>query len=144
MTKKDFQRISQRFSSLAESCFHHLEKEFFITFKGSCFISPKPDNCRFYFGRRKKYGFIYSKAIFDIVPALQQHAQNAISFASGRGGNALGNFFLDHPHHFRNAVPVFQHFKKYLAGNVVREIADNRHIIGKQLLQIAFQKIGFQ
>ena len=59
------------FSSLIESGFYHLEKEFFIALYDIILFSSHPDYRGFHFWRRGKYILIYSKQIFYVVICLQ-------------------------------------------------------------------------
>ena len=88
--------------------------------------------------------FVYGKQIFHLIPCLNQNAQDAVCLAARTGGNTFGHFFLNHSGATGNQVFVVQHFKKDLAGYIIRIVTgeDKRSAV-KQLLQFQLQKVIF-
>ena len=85
---------------------------------------------------------MYGEQIFDVVPSLHQHAENAVGLAAFLGGHAFGHLFLHHAHHFYHLFFVFQHLEENLAADVVREIAYDGHVLLPVLAEVGTKEVA--
>ena len=86
--------------------------------------------------------FVYSKQIFDIVPRLNQDAQDTVCLIARCSGYALCHFLLYHTCATGNQLFVVQHLKEDLTGYIIGIVAGQHERVPlKSAVQVHFQKI---
>ena len=117
------ERHAQHFPTLIESGFHNTLEKFFVTTEFGDGISRQSDDGGLHLWRRIEYGGLYREKVFDVVPRLHEHGEDAVSLRAGLGGHAKGDFVLNHARAAGDEVAVVEHFEENLRGNVVGIVA---------------------
>ena len=128
---------------MVEGGFDHFLEEVFVAGEGAAGIAGQADDGAFDFGRGDEGAFADGEEVFDVVPGLEQHRQNAIGFGAGAGSQAFGHLFLNHADHFGDLFPCVQHLKEDLRGDVIGEVADQREGRGEQPREVHLQEVCF-
>ena len=117
------ERNAQHFPALVEGGFHDALEEFFVAAEVGDGASRQADDGGLDFWRRIEHGGFDREKVFDIVPRLHQHGEDAVGFRAGLGGHAEGDFVLNHAGAAGNQIAVVEHFEENLRGNVVGIVA---------------------
>ena len=117
------ERHAQHFPTLVESGFHDALEKFFVTTEFGDGISRESDDGGLNLRRRIENGGLDREKVFDIVPRLHEHGEDAVSLRAGLGGHAEGDFVLNHARAAGDEVAVVEHFEENLRGNVVGIVA---------------------
>jgi len=130
------QRIAQHLAPLTERSLDHAHEQPLVARQPHDAVAAQADDGAFDLGRRVEDLLPYREEVLDVVPRLQQHREDAVLLRSGRAGDPLGHLALDHAHALGDKVAMLQHLEKNLRRDVVREISDHTHSVGKQRAQL--------
>ena len=136
------QRIAQHLAPLTERSLDHAHEQPLVARQPHDAVAAQADDGAFDLGRRVEDLLPYREEVLDVVPRLQQHREDAVLLRSGRAGDPLGHLALDHAHALGDKVAMLQHLEKNLRRDVVREISDHTHSVGKQRAQLHAQEIA--
>ena len=137
------QRVADHLAALVERCFHDADKQSFVVIEVCGGIAAQADDGAFDLRGWIENCLVDREKVFDIVPCLQQHREDAVFLRAGAFGDADGHFLLDHAHAFGNEIAVFENLEEYLRGDVVREVADDLQPLGEAFAQVELQEIAF-
>lgn len=94
-------------------------------------------------GGGREHEGLDGEQVFAVVPGLKKHGEDAAVAVARRGADALGHFLLQHAGGNRYAVAVVKDTEKYLARDIVREIAYQGHVLtGKHGVEVHLQEVG--
>ena len=137
------ERNAQHFPALVEGGFHDALKKFFVATEVGDGVSRQADDGGLDFRRRIEHGGFDREKVFDIVPRLHQHGEDAVGFRAGLGGHAEGDFVLNHTGATGNQIAVVEHLEKNLRGNVVGIVArEYEGAIAKDFVEVHAEEIG--
>ena len=137
-----FQRVADHLAPLAEGGFHHLDEQRLVAPQALRGIAAQADDGALDLRGRIENRLVDGEEIFDVVPRLQEHREDAVLLRSGRLGQPHGDLFLNHADAFGHKVAVFQHLEENLGRDVVREIADDPQPFGKAFAEVHPQEIA--
>ena len=136
-------RHAQHFPALVEGGFHDALKKFFVATEVGDGVSRQSNDGGLHFRRRIEHGGFDREKVFDIVPRLHQHGEDAVGFRAGLGGHAEGDFVLNHAGAAGNQIAVVEHFEENLRGNVVGIVArEHEGATAEDFVEVHAEEIG--
>ena len=117
------QRVADHLAPLAEGGFHHLHEQGFVAAETLRGVAAQADHGALDLRRRIEHRLVHGKQIFDVIPRLQEHRQDAVLLRPRRLRDPYGDLLLDHAPALGNEIAVFQHLEKKEAQNLYRESA---------------------
>ena len=113
-----FQGIFQHLAPLREGRLHYPDEQRLIASERPGSVAAQADDRTLDLGRRIENMLVHREKVLNIIPRLQQHAQDAVIAAAGRLRQSNGHLFLYHAHAFGHQVTVFEYLEEYLRQNI--------------------------
>lgn len=136
------ERHAKHFPALVKGGFHNALKKFFVAAEVGDGVSRQADDGGLYFRWRIEHGGLDREKVFDIVPRLHQHGEDAVGFRAWLGGHTEGDFVLNHASAAGNQIAVVEHFEKNLRGNVVGIVArEHEGATAEDFVEVHAEKI---
>ena len=136
------ERVAQHLAPLAERRLDHPHEEPLVAVEPLDAVAAQADDGALDLRRGIEDRLVDREEVFDVVPRLQQHAQDAVLLRAGRLGQTHGHLALNHPDAFGHQVAVLQDFEENLGRNVVREVANHLHPARKEVAELHPQEIA--
>lgn len=142
VTKDRTKRVANHLTALAKRGLNDLNEERLIAAQMLGCVACKADDSRLDLRGRIEDLLTNGEEILNVVPRLQQNAQDAILARTGRLGDTDGHLALDHTHTLGDDIAVLDNLEENLRRNIIREIADNAYLVAKSLAQVHLQEVA--